>query len=439
MKKVTILGAGLVTKPLADYLIDRCQYQVIMATRTVSKAEAIIAGRPLGKAMAWTIDQQHELDQLVQEMDVVVSMLPPTMHIPVAEACLRHSKTLVTTSYTSPEMLALDEVAKEKGVALLNELGEDPGLDHMAAKQMIDEAVNEGGHVISMTSYGAGLPSFEHNRNPFGYKFSWSPRGVMLAAQSAAGYLKEGKVIEVPAEELFSHHWLVDIEGLGTFETYPNRHSLRYLPYFGINESASLYRGLLRFTGWCNTMKSLISLNLLDGAEEKDLSNQSYRQFTTTLVGKTNGSLEDVASFLQEASNSDVMKRLKWLGLFDETPVAINHGTNVDVLVDLMLKKMSYAAGERDMIIVHDEIVAQFDDRREKRLSTLRVEAIPYGDSAMSRAVSLPAAITCRRIIEGELEIAGVHIPTLPEIYQPVLDELEADFDFKFEHQTIQL
>ena len=439
MKKVAILGAGFVTKPLADYLIDRCQYQVVMATRTVSKAEAIIAGRSLGKAVSWTFDQLDALEQLVQEMDLIVSMIPPTMHIPVAKACLRHQKPLVTTSYISPEMAALDQEAKEKDVILLNELGEDPGLDHMGAKQMIDEVNKEGGKVRSLTSYGAGLPSFEYNRNPFGYKFSWSPRGVMLAAQTAAGYLKEGKVIEVPADQLFSHHWLVDIEGLGTFETYPNRHSLRYLPYFGLDQDTSLYRGLLRFTGWCNTMKSLVALNLRNGTEEKDVSNQIYRQFTTSLVGKSDGTLEDVAAFLQEDPKSDILNRLKWLGLFDETPVSITRGTNVDVLVDLMLKKMSYAPGERDMILVHDEIIAQFGERREKRLSTLRVEGIPHGDSAMSRAVSLPAAIASRRILEGKLKLTGVHMPTLSEIYQPILDELEADFDFKFQHQTIQL
>ncbi len=439
MKKVAILGAGLVTKPLADYLLDRCHYEVVMATRTPAKAERIIAGRGGGKALAWTSDQHDALDKIAQEVDLIVSMIPPTMHIPVAQACLRHKKPLVTTSYISPEMQGLDEEAKEKGVLLLNELGEDPGLDHMGAKQMIDEVTKEGGKVTALTSYGAGLPSFEHNRNPFGYKFSWSPRGVMLAAQSFAGYLKEGEVIEVPAEQLFSHHWLVDIEGLGTFETYPNRHCLRYLPYFGLEKEGSLYRGLLRFTGWCNTMKALIALNLLEGTKVQDFSGQSYLQFTSSLVGKKDGTLEDVAAFLKQEPNSDVMKRLKWLGLFEETPVVVKKGANVDVLVDLMLKKMSYAPGEKDMILVHDQIIAEFGERREKRLSTLRVEGIPHGDSAMSRAVSLPAAISVRRILEGELKLSGVHMPTLSEIYQPILDELAADFDFHFQHQTIQL
>ncbi len=437
MKKVAILGAGLVTKPLADYLIDRCEYRTVMATRTVSKAEAIIAGRPLGSALTWTVDQLDELDKLVLEMDLVVSMIPPTLHMPVAKACLEHRKHLVTTSYISPEMKSLDAQAKEKGVLLLNEIGEDPGIDHMAAKRMIDEVRAEGGEVTALTSYGAGLPYFCDNRNPMGYKFSWSPRGVMLAAQAPAAYLKNGKKIEVPGDKLFEHHWLVDIEGLGTFETYPNRDSLRYLDYFGLDESGSLYRGLLRFVGWCNTMRTLIDLNLLEGDEEKDFAGMTYRQFAGALIGRSEATVDDMARHLGREPKDDVMKRLAWLGLFDDTPISVERGANVDVLVDLMLKKMAYAPGERDMIIVHDEVTARFADRTETRRSTLCVAAEADGDTAMSRAVSLPAAIAVRLILEGELELAGVHMPTLPEIYRPVLAELET-FGFEFQHQTIK-
>ncbi len=435
LKKVAILGAGLVTKPLADYLMDRCGYRVIMATRTAAKAEAIIAGRSLGKAVAWTVDQLDTLDELVNEVDLVVSMIPPSMHIPIANACLRAGRHLVTTSYISPEMQSLDSEARAKGVLLLNEIGEDPGIDHMGAKQLIDQVTAEGGKVTALTSYGAGLPSFQHNRNPMGYKFSWSPKGVMLAAQTSAAYLKEGKTVEVTADQLFDHHWLVDIEGLGTFETYPNRDSLRYLQHFGLAESASLYRGLLRFVGWCNTMKSLIALNLLEGNEVKDFSGKTYREFTASLIGKPNGTFEDVADNLGLECNSDVMQRLKWLGLFDEIPITITRGANVDVLVDLMLQKMSYGPGETDMIIVHDEVVAEFKDRKEKRLSTLCVEGIPDGDSAMSRAVSLPAAIATRLILEGKINLSGVHMPTLPDFYKPVLSELET-IGFTFQHRT---
>jgi saccharopine dehydrogenase-like NADP-dependent oxidoreductase len=440
MKKVAILGAGLVSKPLADYLIDECQYQLIMATRTVSKAEKIINGRPLGKAVAWTTDQHDVLDQIVAEVDLLVSMIPPTMHIPVAKACLRHRKNMVTTSYISPQMAALDEDAKHAGIIILNEIGEDPGLDHMAAKQMIDQIKREGGKVTELTSYGAGLPAFEWNRNPFGYKFSWSPRGVLMAAQTPAAYLKNGRKIEVPAKDLFDHHWLADVEGIGTFETYPNRDSTRYVDYFELESDVSLYRGLLRFIGWCSSMRSLIKLNMLDGIEQKDFQNTTYTQFVASLIGSSSAKniRTAVAQFLQLEQKSDEMERLGWLGLFEEDPIPLKNGANVDILVDLMLKKMSYNPGEQDMIIVHDEITAEFPDRKEKRSSSLRLEGIPHGDSAMSRAVSLPAAVASKLILEGQINAKGVHMPTLLEIYQPVLEELE-NFEFKFSHKNLIL
>jgi len=438
VKQVAILGAGLVVKPLADYLLDRAGYRVLMATRTVARAEVIIAGHSNGRALAWTTEDLEGLEGIVRESDLVVSMIPPTLHIPVAEACLRNGKPLVTTSYISPQMQALDEQAKKNGVLLLNEIGEDPGMDHMGAKQMIDEVVRKGGRVRSLTSYGAGLPSFESNRNPMGYKFSWSPRGVMMAAQTAAAYLKNGEVVEVPAAELFDHHWLVDIEGLGSFETYPNRSSLRYLSHFGLDGKASLYRGLLRFVGWCSTMKSLIALNLLDSTKDRDFAGLSYREFTASVMGKPRGDREDVAAFLGLSLKSDTMERLGWLGLFDESPLALARGANVDVIVDLMVKKMSYSPGEKDMIIVHDEIEVEFPGRQEKHLSTMMVEGVPHGDSAMSRAVSLPAAIASRLILEGKIDLSGVQMPMLTEIYEPVLTELE-EHTFTFRHQLFEL
>jgi saccharopine dehydrogenase (NADP+, L-glutamate forming)/spermidine synthase len=440
MKKVVILGAGLVSKPLADYFIDHCQYQVIMATRTISKAEKIIGDRPLGSSVAWTIDRQDLLDQLVSEVDLVVSMIPPTMHIPVAVACLKHRKNMVTTSYISPQMAALNEEAKQQDIIILNEIGEDPGLDHMGAKQMIDQIHKEGGKVLDLKSYGAGLPAFEYNRNPLGYKFSWSPRGVMMAARTPAAYLKNGKRVDVPAADLFDHHWLVDIDGIGTFETYPNRDSTRYLSYFGLDKDVSLYRGLLRFMGWCSTMRTFIKLNLLDGKEQRSFEDITYAQFMANLIGS--GSVKNikpqVAQFLELETKCDEMEKLDWLGLFEDSPVAVKKGGNVDILVDVMLKKMSYQPGERDMIIVHDEVVARFDDVTEKRSSSLRMEGIPHGDSAMSRAVSLPAAIASRLILENKINARGLHMPTLSEIYEPVLKELE-EFGFKFSHNKLKV
>jgi len=435
MRKVAVLGAGLVSEPLTQYLLDECEYEVVIATRTPSRAEKIIGGRRKGRFMLWESEQSDVLDKLVQEVDLVVSMIPPTMHIPVAEACLRHRKHLVTTSYISPEMQALDAEAKERGVILLNEVGEDPGLDHMGAKSMIDKARREGGRVTSLASYGAGLPSFEHNRNAVNYKFSWSPRGVMLAAQASAEYLVKGEVVKVPAEDLFDHHWLVDIEGLGTFETYPNRSCLRYLPHLDLEQDANLYRGLLRFVGWCNFMKRLIALNYLDDRETHDLSGKTFREFTASLINKPDASTESLGAFFGISERADSIKRLKWLGILDDTEIPLDSGANVDVIINLMLARMSYLPGETDMIIVHDEIVVEFDDRRERRLSTLHVEGDPEGHSAMSRAVSLPAATAVQLILDAKIDLTGVQMPLRPELYEPILENL-GRLGFNFSHKT---
>jgi len=437
MKKVLILGAGMVTKPMADYFLDNCKYHVVMATRTISKAEQIINNRSNAQAVSWTTNDHTLLDKLVNDVDIVMSMIPPTQHIPVAKVCLKYKKNMITASYLNPEMLALDKDAKEQNIIILNEIGEDPGIDHMGAKRMIDEIKNEGGSIISLNSYGAGLPSFEYNRNPFGYKFSWSPKGVLMAARTAAAYLKEGKRIDVPAELLFDHHWLIDIEGLGTFETYPNRDSTVYREYFELEENVSLFRGILRYTGWCNTLRKLKKLNLLNDDKVRIFENMTYREFIVSLTAIDN-EFGGIDKFLNMEENDDVIKRLRWLGLLDDKKITMNKGTNADLLVDLMLKKMSYQDHEKDMVIVHDEIVAKFEDSYEKRLSTMVVEGIPGGDSAMSRAVSLPAAIAARHILEDKITVKGVLIPTLPEIYNPVLNELEL-LGYKFEHKRIKM
>jgi len=439
VEKIAVLGAGFVTKPAVDYFIDKCGYEVIVTSLKKSEAEKIIGGRQAGRAIAWTINQLDLLDTLVSEVDLVMSMIPPLMHIPVAEACLKHRKNMVTTSYISPRMDALNEDSRNRDILILNEIGEDPGLDNMRAKQMIDQVKAQGGKVTSLTSYGAGLPAFEHNNNPFGYKFSWSPKGVILAAQAPAAYLINGKKVEVSARDLFDHHWLVDLEGVGSFETYPNRDCTKYLKCFELNNNVSLYRGILRFTGWCNTMSGLADLNLFDTTHEKDFEGKTYAQFTASLIGEdcSENILHKTANFLKIKDNSDLTKKLKWLGLFDNQKIALFKGTNADIIVDLMMRKLSYGALEKDMVIVHAEILAEFSNHREKRVSTLLVKGEPGGDSAMSKAVSLPAAIASKLILEGKIKAKGVLRPTLQEIYQPVLKEM-GDFGYSFVHKIIK-
>ena len=438
MKKVLILGAGYTIKPMVDYFIDKCNYQVIMATRTVSKAEKVIAGRPMGTAISWTIDDVDTLENLIQEVDAVVVMIPRSGHMEVARLCIKHGKAMITTDFKHADIAVFDEDAKKQDVLILTELGEDPGLDNMGAMQMIDEIKAEGGKITDLTSYGAGLPSFEHNRNPFGYKFSWDPAGLMRSAVSPAAYMRSGEKVNVPAK--FEHTKLVDVYGIGTFETYPSADSSRYLSIFGLDKNTDIFKGLLRFIGYCNTIVNFLKMKLIENNEVNNLENTTYAQFMARLASvKTTANIKaDFAGFFGIDVKDDVIKRMDWLGLFDDVQIPLQSGTNSDVLVDAMLKKMAYASDEKDMIIVHNEITVEFPDRKEKRISSMLVEGTPGGDSAMSGAVALPAAIAARLILEGMISGNGVCTPTTPEMYEPILKEM-SDLGFSFKRETIPL
>ncbi len=438
MKRVLVLGTGFVVKPLVDYFIDKCKYEVLVASRDNNHSGLIIAGRSLGKRVLWNAKPPYEeLNGMVKGVDLVVSMLPPSMHLIVAEACLKHGINMVTTSYISPEMGALDERAKDAGIIILNEIGEDPGMDHMGAMHMINQVNEEGGKIKSFKSYGSGIPSFEHNNNPYGYKFSWSPRGLLKAAQTPAVYIENGDKVEISGEDLFESSWLVDVKGLGTFETYPNRDSTNYIQNYGLEGISDFYRGLLRHPGYCNSVQSMKDLNLLDDERTNDLQGQTYKAFTVSLIGgdKDTDVRQAVADKLTLKVSSDIIKQLGWLGIFDEVIIPLSKGTNADVLLHLMEEKMSYEEHEKDMIIVHNEAEIEFNNRMEKRTATMKVEGRPYGHSAMARAVSLPAAIASRLIMEGTIRTKGVCMPTAEEIYKPVLLEL-AENGYKFELRT---
>jgi saccharopine dehydrogenase-like NADP-dependent oxidoreductase len=431
MKKVAILGSGMMAKPAADYLMDVCKYEIILVDQEVSKAEKVIGGRSSGKAVSLMIKDSYDLDPIVGEADIVVSMLPRPLHIHAARSCLRRGKSMLTTSYETPEIKELADKARQKGILFLNEIGEDPGLDHMGTQMLLDEIREEGGKALDIKSYGCGLPAFAHNNNPMGYKFSWAPAGVFTAAKTGAAYYIKGKRIEVPADRLFKHFRLVDIDGIGTFETYPNRDCQKYLELFELSSHVSFYRGLLRYPGYCNNMRYLGEIGLFDSSRVENFDNLTYRQLTATLAGVDPGKInlkleEKVAECLKLDVNADFIHRLKWLGFFEDRPIDIKKGTRLDVLLDRMLKKMLYEPHEKDMIIVHVEIIAEFPGKPgEKRSATMMMEGIPYGDSAMSRAVGFPAAIATRMVLEGKIDASGAHVPpTLPGLYKPLLEEL---------------
>jgi len=423
MKRVLILGAGLVARPMVRYLLESAE--VVVASRTVAKAQELVSGHERGLAVTLVADDTAGLRGRIAEADVVVSLLPYTHHVMVAKQCLELKRHLVTTSYVSDAMRALDGPAQAAGLLFLNEIGLDPGIDHMSAMSVIDAVRVGGGRVVGFESYCGGLPAPEANDNPLGYKFSWSPKGVVMAGRNEARYLKDGREVVVPGPDLFGHRWPLKVADGFEFEAYPNRNSLPYVDLYGLHGVRTMLRGTLRNPGWCETLKAIADLGLLRDDSVRPLESLTVAGWLRGYVPGTGSLRRDAAAKFGLAEGHPVLDRLEWLGLFAEQPVGLALGSNLDVLAKLMLERMSYQPGERDMIVLHHEFRAEYPgDRTETIHSTLIDFGIPNGDSAMARTVSLPAAIAVRLILEGEIRLTGVRIPVMREIYEPVLAEL---------------
>jgi len=427
MKKILVFGAGLVARPLVKYLLNQPDFRVAVADMEAGRADRVVSGHPRGEAMTLSIEDRAAMKAAIEKADLVISMLPYTFHPVVAAAAIEAGRSVVTASYASPAMKELDGRAREKGVLVLNELGLDPGIDHMEAMRIIHEIHEDGGRVLGFTSYCGGLPAPEANTNPFGYKFSWSPRGVLLASKNSAKYLKDGKVILIPGEKLFATPETILFPGLGEFEGYPNRDSVSYREIYGIPEARSVLRGTLRYPGWCRTLKCIGDLGLLDETTVKDWTGKTYHDLMADLVHAPAGTdvRKAVAGSLGLELGSEIISRLEWLGLFSNEPLPMASGSALDILGARMIQKLQYAAGERDMVILQHEFVAENRTGLvEKITSTLIDFGVPGGDSSMSRTVGLPAAIGARLILEGRIKETGVRVPVTPDIYNPILDEL---------------
>jgi saccharopine dehydrogenase-like NADP-dependent oxidoreductase len=438
MTSVLVLGAGLVSRPLVRYLLDQ-DFEVKVASRTKSKAEKLVEDSPKGSAEALDVEkaeQKKKLEDLISSSDLTVSILPYIHHVTVANLCIKHKKNMVTTSYVSDAMRALDNQVKEAGIIILNECGLDPGIDHMSAMRIIHQVEKDGGKVVSFKSTTGALPSPEANNNPFGYKFSWSPKGVLLASRNAARWLEDGKEVSIPGEELFENYYIQDVFGVGSFENYPNRNSIPYKDVYGLTDAKTVYRGTFRNVGWCETLRSVVALGWLSDQPIEDFSGKTYEDLTRELIDSSPSKdlIKDAAKFLQLKPYSALIKRLTWLGLFGKEPLPADKNNPLDYLNSLTLKKMSMEKGDRDMVVMLHEFIAEFPDKKEYITSTLVDYGIPNGDTSVARTVSIPAAIAVKLILQRKIDSKGVHIPTIPEIYNPILDELE-EHNIKFEER----
>ncbi len=425
MKKVLILGAGMVAKPIITYLLDR-NYQVTVAAMNFDRVQELVEGYENGNAVEWTTDNTDMLDKMIAQHDLAVSLLPFKFHVMVAERCIAHGKNMVTTSYVKPEMQALDSAAKSAEIIILNEVGLDPGIDHMSAMRIIDNVHSRGGKIEEFYSLCGALPAPESANNPPGYKFSWSPKGVILASKNDALYLKGGDKKYIQPVDLFTDRFEVDFPKVGKLDVYPNRNSIDYIDIYNVKEAKTMYRGTFRLKGWCETLDAIKRLDLLDETQT-DLTGKAWADLVASKVGAAGGDVKNaVAEHLNISIDSVAIKSMEWLGFFSNEPLNRTIDSAFEVVSDRMIEKMSMEETDRDMVVMLHSFLASYPDGKKE---VIQSRMLDYGsldaDTAVARTVALPAAIAVEMILSNQIRLKGVFRPVLPEIYNPILDRLE--------------
>ncbi len=426
MKKVLILGAGLVVRPMVEYLLKN-NFSLMVASPMKERADEMIKGNPNGSSLDWSMDDPAMLEKLVAEYDITVSLLPYKYHSDVAKVCLRHGKSLVTTSYIQAGMMELDESAKKAGLLFLNEIGLDPGIDHMTAMRIIDHIHNKNGKVEELYSLCGALPAPECTDNPLKYKFSWSPKGVILASRNSALYLKKGRKVFIEPADLFKDRFSYSFPGVGDLEVYPNRDSVSYIDIYGIPETKTMYRGTFRYNGWCETLDAMKSLNMLDDSVI-DYQNKSYAGFLAERGGlEVKDLMENLAGKLGVSVKSVAIQSLDYLGFFSDEKLQYHETTPFEITSDRMIKRMLLSVNERDMVVLQHIFLASYPDGNKEVIKSSMLDfGSPSTNTSIARMVALPAAIAVKMILENKIEVTGVCRPVVPQIYNPVLDELKS-------------
>lgn len=425
MKKVLILGAGMVVKPIVHYLLDN-NIEVTISTRTKEKGLKILEGYQNGKVISWTIDQLDVLEQLIANHDLTVSLLPYTHHVTVAKKCISLKKNMLTTSYVSEEMKELDMQAKNAGIIILNEIGVDPGFDHMTAMEIIDRVHEKGDKIDEFYSLCGALCAPEASNNPFKYKFSWSPKGVVMASNNNATYLKENNIVKIDTSNLFKNPLKIDFPGVDTMEVYPNRDSLTYIDIYGIPEVKTMFRGTFRYQNWCAALNLLKNLNLTS-YQEINVEGKSLAQITADINGLRLDTLkEDIKAKFDIDDNHLGLIAIEWLGILDTTTIIQEtKASPFELISNLMIEKMMMNETERDMVIMqHIFNITKSNGEKETIVSRM----LDYGTTeytSIAKTVALPAAIGVKLILDGIIKDTGVHIPTKKSIYKPVLELLK--------------
>lgn len=432
MKNITLIGAGRSASSLIKYLLEQSltyDFQLVVADQSLEIAQQKINNHPNGKAVAFSLGQTELRQQLIQKSDVVISMLPAFMHTTIAEDCLAFGKHLVTASYISKEMKALDEQAKAKGLIFMNECGLDPGIDHMSAMKVIDEIREKGGKMLLFESFCGGLVAPESDTNLWNYKFTWNPRNVVLAGQGgAAKFIQEGKYKYIPYHKLFRRTEFFHVEGYGKFEGYANRDSLNYRSIYGLEDILTLYRGTIRRVGFSRAWNMFVQLGMTDDSYiMEDSENMNYREFINSFLPFSHTDTVELKTryMLGIEQDDEQWDMLVELDIFNpDKIVGLKEATPAQILEKILAESWKLAPEDKDMIVMYHKFGYELNGEKKQ----IDAKMVTIGEdqtyTAMAKTVGLPVGIVSLQILTGKIKTPGVQLPISKEVYIPVLAEL---------------
>lgn len=444
MKNITIFGAGRSSSSLIQYLIfnaEQQQWNITIADKYLGLAQKLTNGSEHVKLLELDIKDEEQVKTLVQNSDAVISMLPAHMHISIANYCVEFSKHMITASYVSPEMKALDEKAKEKGIVMMNEIGVDPGIDHLSAMRVIDKIRETGGAMEAFETFTGGLVAPESDNNPWNYKFTWNPRNVVLAAQGTVKFIQNGQYKYIPYHKVFRRTEIIEIDDYGKFEGYANRDSLKYRSVYGLNDIPTMYRGTLRRPGFCRAWDVFVQLGMTDDTYIMEGSeDMTYREFVNSFLAyNPHDSVELKLKHYMNIAQDDIgfFEKFEWLGLFENTKIGLKDATPAQILQHILEQKWKLEPTDKDMIVMWHRFLFKINNEFKEIHSSLVVKGDDQTYTAMAKTVGLPVAIVTKMILNKTITTPGVHIPVYKEVYNPVLDELE-HYDISFIEKEVE-
>lgn len=420
---MVILGAGRSSTHLIQHLLENAaswRIHVRVGDGVLSIAEEKVKGHEHGSVFEFDAQNVEMMDREVAQSDLVISMLPAFMHPTVAKLCLKHYKHLITPSYVSPEMMAMNDEASEKGLIFINELGVDPGIDHMSAMQIIDDLRAKGASIQGFYSLCGGLIAPKSDNNPWKYKVTWNPRNIVLAgAGGLAHFREEGREKLIPYGRLYRELMTIDIPGYGSFDGYANRDSMAYEKLYNLEGIPTLYRGTLRRPGFSQAWSHLVNWGMTDDQKVMNWDGMSMMDFTQTFLPR------DSAKWIQETVSKEELFKLQWLGLWDITPVPIEKGTPAQVIQKLIEERWELSPNDCDMLVMCHLFDYELEGKKYRLQSHMVMEGEDASNTAMSATVGLPMAMSVPYILNGLWEDRGVVIPVRRHIYQSLLAELK--------------